>query len=335
MTKKSLVAFIFIALLLNLTILINISSKTENNQQITFETDVISDFSDFYKLEDSPYISSTASSSNIQISADYSSISESVWEKYELLLDTGVSVADFNLEVEFSYSYSGSMFKGIYIEAGSLHNENGDVVAANAICTASIWDPWSETSGVYAVRAFGNVDERLTGGTIARDDELLVRIIRTDSELNIYIIKNNVVKKSGTWNTADGLTRDLDYINLSLNINPYYTQDTSVVFSSFNLLLNSYFSNPYSNSGSPSNSGTIIGIAVGCTILFVGIIGGIIFLSIKKRKPSTRISPTIAQQSKQLLSYESKKSDTLQLEELPKIESDSAVYSWQLEEKEQ
>ncbi|MFW9923246.1 MAG: hypothetical protein ACFFDW_08180, partial [Candidatus Thorarchaeota archaeon] len=203
------------------------------------------------------------------------------------------------------------------------------------ICIAGVWDPWSGSSGQYIMTVYPSSSDQKTNSGISRDEIITIHMWRTSSQFSCTIIKDGITKLSGIWSLS-GLTRDLDYIRVLLNVNTNYIQNTFATFNSINLLLNGNFP-PNTNTGTsnPINSNIIIGISVGSTILLIGLVGGIIFLSKRRKKTGGALNQTIPQQSKQLSFLTQKNNQSITKEELSDIKSDSAVYSWQIEDNEQ
>ncbi|MFW9923249.1 MAG: hypothetical protein ACFFDW_08195 [Candidatus Thorarchaeota archaeon] len=335
--KKSLerkLITITLILLLNVTNLTSTYGLFDEIQEPKNTTIRYFDFSGFRKTTDSPYISSSYDSNLIEMNANYASNADSESEIFHINFPS--TITNFVCEIEFNYIYTGGMLTGIYVILGSTHNEIGKVAEANTLCSAAIWDPWSTSSGVYSIRVNGFIDDTRTKETIFREGTITTEFVRTNSQLSITIKKEGVIKQSGTWNIdSDGLTRDLDYLRVYLNVNPSYIASTSVHFTSINLVLTD--SSPNSEGSiNESLNNTKVGIAVGSTILIVGLIGGITFLTIRRKReiPTTKEQKSVKPQDELLIS-KSQENGFIKNEETPSSKSESIAYSWQIEEKEQ
>ncbi|MFW9923245.1 MAG: hypothetical protein ACFFDW_08175, partial [Candidatus Thorarchaeota archaeon] len=130
MLKKNIIGFIVILLIVSSINLNYISAIINNEVQWETSSETITDFNDFVKVGDSALISSSKSSTEIQMSAVYNSNPLSEWEYYDLIFDTGWTVNNFDLQMNLDYYYSGGMITAIYVIAGSLHNEAGTVSPA-------------------------------------------------------------------------------------------------------------------------------------------------------------------------------------------------------------
>ncbi|MFW9923248.1 MAG: hypothetical protein ACFFDW_08190 [Candidatus Thorarchaeota archaeon] len=324
---KRKIASIFIILFISSSNLYLVSGTLDEKQPLEAKTITYTDFSGFTQKMDSSYITSNIDNSSLEMYANYDSYTGSEYEKYHLIFDSAITVTNFDLEIDFTYSYTGSMVSGIYVILGSYHNEQGATASENTLCTAVIWDPWEASSGVYLVRAYGDIDDSRTGSTISKEGDITFHFVRTDTKLTITIAKDGVVKHSGSWNTNNGLSRDFDFMNIHLNVNPYYIQNTYSFFSSINLVLTTS-TNTNNNNGlsNPLSTNAIIGISVSSTILLAAIIGGVVFLSIRKKKATSPSSQSSTPQQNSLLSL-----DNSQNEELPELKFDSTSYSWQMD----
>ncbi|MHA1157011.1 MAG: hypothetical protein ACTSQK_12970 [Candidatus Heimdallarchaeota archaeon] len=238
--KKSvltlLLTFSFITLI-STSILTGFYIKDElNNFSDNYSYD-LTNFSNFEQHENSPYIISEQSASEISFQISHSSLDEKQYESYFFPLNGFGKCSDFQITVVVSYQYTGSMMNDFYLKIGSYYNEDGVLAyglgdVENNLCFCTAVDAWAGSGGRYSVGARPNdILERYSTsyGSISSSATLKYHISRNQGVLNCTIEKNNLVVLTHIW--SSGLTRSANFVLLECHGNPIYVSETEGTFS--------------------------------------------------------------------------------------------------------
>jgi len=261
--SKILCLFIIASVILNQTIRMDTIAVADYS---------IEDFSGFSNYRDSEYINCTINSTRICM--DFGNeYGEKTWEIVQNNLEDGEGYGDFDIELSFTYNYTGSMLTQISMFLGSYHYENGTEYeeapeSYSYIGCCTIWDAWAALPGVHCVTGYpdGEREQYTTAyGEIKTTSEITFRAIRVETNLSLNIIENGITKLQYNW--SNGVTRPLEFIDLALCVDPGYSFNTGVNFTSINAEFVEY--SEFSNGKITLSIGQQIGIY--CLLVILGL----------------------------------------------------------------
>jgi len=230
---KKIFSYMFILGLVGITF----TNLTVNISSLSSPVYIIDDFSGFSSYHDTDLVNSTLDESMITMIHN-NEPGEIEWETFFNGFGDIDDYTNFDIELYFNYTYTGSMLMQVSLMLGSYYFENGTYdgeFPANYrdICSCTIWDPWSASDGKYVVNARPyNIKEVYDTpyGTLSPSGTLQFKITRVNNTLDLSILKDGVVQLQHQW--SQGLTRPLSYLYLALSIDPSYCTNTEVIFTS-------------------------------------------------------------------------------------------------------
>jgi hypothetical protein len=216
---------------------ITLSSNAMNGNACVELAFDINEFSGFSSYHDTGLVTSTINSSMIDMVHNDEAGSYE-WETMYYGFGEDENYTDFNILVEFDYSYTGSMLMQSTFAIGSFWFENGtfDEASPNGyrrICSVGIWDAWAGSGGRYYVSARPyHVEQQYetVSGTLSSSGTLQYNLTRNNGTLTIQILKNNDIQIEHQYTV--GVSRPLNYLYIAMSIDPTYCTYTQVTFTS-------------------------------------------------------------------------------------------------------